>query len=192
MWQYQTIGLLGKKCSFVSAAVEQSEGNWELQRPSTTAALSSSHVEDREQFKSWKSNAFERDREGLQWQRSLNCKIISIIFFKSWFVFFLFLNSAINTEPWTWNRGIITPWVLVPLHPWGWHESTGRTRRQTQDQEPEHTNWQRRRGRCGAPFSYRCKADQSSAPSISDAPAFKFTKLWKKIATPTCAPWPRT
>ncbi len=32
MWWYQMIGLLGKKCSFVSAAVQQSRGNWELQR----------------------------------------------------------------------------------------------------------------------------------------------------------------
>ncbi len=32
---------LGKKCSFVSAAVKQSGWNWELQKPSTIAALSS-------------------------------------------------------------------------------------------------------------------------------------------------------
>ncbi len=40
------------KCRFVSAAVKQSGGNWELQIPLTTAALYSSGVEDGKQSKS--------------------------------------------------------------------------------------------------------------------------------------------
>ncbi len=46
-------GLLGRKCSFVSAAVEQSGGKWELQRPSTTVTLPSPCADEGKESGSW-------------------------------------------------------------------------------------------------------------------------------------------
>ncbi len=58
-----TTGLPGKKCSFVSAVVKLSGGNWELQRPLTIVALSSSRIEDEKQFKSWTCLVDTRQRQ---------------------------------------------------------------------------------------------------------------------------------
>ncbi len=73
MWQYQIIGLAGKKCSFVSSAVKQSGGNWELQRPSTTAALSSSHTEDGKQSRSQTATLLNKTEAGCSEIASPKC-----------------------------------------------------------------------------------------------------------------------
>ncbi len=77
---HQTLSLLGKKCSFVSAAVKQSGGNWELQRPMTTAfsflimcwGWKTVSIAD------FTVNAFDQDRGRLQWNRLHVWTVLSI------------------------------------------------------------------------------------------------------------------